>query len=214
MKTSLLLLAAAIAALGFGCTNLERSRSFANPNVRPAVTAAQVCSNCHAVDGNAESPNFPRLAGQQPAYLVAQLTNFRSHQRSDPEGFFYMYGISQKLSDEQIKGLAEYFSQQVAKPVPGKVDALKMAEGKVIYEKGIPAKEVSPCVACHGPKGEGMATFPRLAYQHQSYLVSQLDVFQDNKGRPNTPMTQVAHSLSPREMQAVAAYLQAFPATP
>jgi cytochrome c553 len=211
MNKSHILLAASLAIASTACTNLERSRSLANPNVAPAVTAVQVCSNCHGIDGNSESPNFPRLSGQQPAYLAAQLQNFRSHQRSDPAGYFYMYGMSQKLTDEQIQGLADYYSKQIPKPIMAKVDSGKVLEGKEIFEKGVPAKEVPPCMACHGPNGEGMATFPRLANQHQDYMVKQLDVFQDNGGRPNTPMTQVAHGLSLPQIDAVASYLQAMP---
>lgn len=211
MKTSFLVLAVALAAAGAGCTNLERSRALGNPSVPASVTAQQVCSNCHGIDGNPKSPNFPRLAAQQPAYLVNQLTNFRSHQRSDPEGFFYMWGMSQRLSDERIKGLAEYFSKQAPIPNDATVDPQKLAMGSEIFRKGIPAKEVAPCMACHGPKAEGMGSFPRLANQHKGYLISQLSVFRDTEGRPGTPMKQVTHLLEPQEMDAVASYLQTLP---
>ncbi|MEO8397909.1 MAG: c-type cytochrome [Chloroflexota bacterium] len=50
-----------------------------NPVVPAAVIAQQVCSNCHGADGNAESPNFPNLAGQQKPYPIAQLKGFKSH---------------------------------------------------------------------------------------------------------------------------------------
>jgi len=212
MKGILLLPFLTVLAAASGCSNLERSRYLDNPNVSPAVIAAQVCSNCHGIDGNSVSPNFPRLAGQQPAYIVSQLENFRSHGRSDPAGFEYMWGISHNLSDAQISGLAEYFAKQV--PQPNAIfDANLLAAGKEIYMNGVPAKEAPPCMGCHGPRGEGVASFPRLAYQHQDYLVKQLQVFQRTEGRPNTPMTQVAHLLSKDEMVAVAGYLQAFPIT-
>jgi cytochrome c553 len=210
MKRIALALTLAFACVGVACTNLERSRDLANPNVRPEVTAIQVCSNCHGVDGNSVSPNFPRLAGQKPGYLVSQLENFRNHHRSDPEGFEYMWGISHRLSDDQIKGLAEYFARQVPRPIAA-VDAQRMKAGKEIYENGIPAKETPPCAACHGQKGEGLASFPRLAWQHQDYLVKQLQVFRETEGRPGTPMKQVTHLLDNKEMKAVAGYLQAFP---
>jgi len=193
------------------CTNLERSRDLANPSVRPQVTALQVCSNCHGADGNSASPNFPRLAGQQPGYLVAQLENFRSHHRSDPEGFEYMWGISHRLTDGQVKGLADYFAKQVPEPNAA-VDSRTMAEGREIFEKGVPSKETPACKVCHGENAQGMAAFPRLAWQHQDYLVKQLKVFRGTEGRPGTPMKQVTHLLSDGEMRAVAGYLQAFPA--
>ena len=210
MKTSPMVLALALACAGAACTNLQRSRDLANPNVPPEVTALQVCSNCHGVDGNSVSPNFPRLAGQQPAYLVAQLENFRSHHRSDPEGFEYMWGISHKLTDDQIKGLADYFAKQAARPNAA-VDANRVAAGKEIFENGVPTKEVPPCKTCHGERAQGMATFPRLAWQHEDYLVKQLLVFRETEARPDTPMKQVTHLLTDQEMGAVAGYLQAFP---
>ncbi len=210
MKKISLSLAVALAMTGAACTNLERSRDLANSNVPPAVTAVQVCSNCHGVTGNSVSPNFPRLAGQQPDYIVAQLENFRNHHRADPAGFEYMWGISRSFSDAQIKGFAEYFSKQV--PLPGSAgNAALMTAGKEIYEKGVPEKEATPCGACHGVKAEGLATFPRLAYQHADYMIKQLHVFRETEGRPGTPMKEVTHGLTNEQIAAVAAYLQAFP---
>jgi cytochrome c553 len=213
MKYSQIFLAIAACLVGAGCSNIERSRDLANPHVSAVTLAQQVCSLCHNVDGNSVSPIFPRLAGQSPDYLVAQLENFKSHQRSDPPGYEYMWGLTRYLTEEQIKGLAEYFSNQ--KPIANAaMDAQQMAAGKVIFENGVPEKEAAPCMACHGPTAQGMAAFPRLAGQHQDYLVKQLHVFQETEGRPGTPMKQITHLLSDHEMEAVASYLQAFPATP
>jgi cytochrome c553 len=192
------------------CTNLERSRDLANPQVPPEVTAMQVCSNCHGIDGNSVSPNFPRLAGQQESYVIAQLEGFRSHQRSDPAGYEYMWGVSRSLTDAQIKGLAEYFSRQMPQ-ANAAVPAKQIEAGKEIFEKGIPEKETAPCMACHGTNAEGLGAFPRLAGQHQDYLVKQLHVFQETEGRPGTPMKQITHLLSHEDMVNVAGYLQAFP---
>lgn len=210
MKYKHIFLAVTLGMIGAGCSNIERSRDLANPKVSATTLAQQVCSNCHGIDGNSVSPNFPRLAGQLPGYIIAQLDIFKSHQRADPAGFEYMWGISHQLTDDQIKGLADYFSKQIPQP-NAPMDAQQMAAGKVIFENGVPDKEAAPCMACHGSKGEGIATFPRLANQHQDYLMKQLNVFQRTDERPGTPMTQIAHLLSQQEMQAVAAYLQAFP---
>jgi len=211
MNKSLLTLFVGLAAIGAGCSNLERSRDLANPNVRPEVTAKQVCSICHGIDGNSVSPNFPRLAGQQTAYLIAQLQHFRSQERSDPPGFEYMWGISHHLTDDQIKGLAEYFARQVPKKPDVAVNAQQMAAGKEIYDKGVPGGDVIPCMACHGPMGQGVEAFPRLAYQHADYIVKQLDIFQNTQGRPGTPMEAITHPLTGENKEAIAAYLQAFP---
>jgi cytochrome c553 len=211
MKNVLIVLC--VSALLPACANLQRSRDLANRKVPPATTAVQVCSNCHGADGVSVSPNFPRLAGQPEGYLVKQLQDFRSHQRADPAGYEYMWGITRSMSDETIAGLAAYFSAQNPR-ANAPVDPALLPLGKKIFEEGVPDKETPPCFACHGPKAQGLAQFPRLAGQHKTYLVKQLHIFQETQMRPGTPMTQVTHLLSNKEMEAVAAYLQAFPDTP
>ena len=193
-----------------GCANPERSRDLANPNIDPAVTAVQVCSACHGRDGNSTSPNFPRLAGQKADYIEEQLKNFRAHQRIDPEGYEYMWGISRNLTDAQIAGLAAYFAKQTPQANPA-VAPLASDAGKAIYDNGIPDKQVTPCQACHGPKAEGLAAFPRLAGQHQDYMAKQLLVFRDTEGRPGTPMKQVTHNLERQDVMAVTYYIQSMP---
>ena len=213
MKTALyttLALAFAGLAIG-GCSNLERSRDLGNPQVQGKTLAMQVCSNCHGMDGNSINPNFPKLAGQQEDYLVAQLTYFRSKNRSDPEGSEYMWGIARKLTDEQIKGLATYFSQQKDAPnVAG--DPALVAKGKALFENGDPKEEVAACAACHGASGMGNGTFPRLAGQHKDYMIKQLHVLSETDQRPaGAMMKPLVHGLTPSDMIAVTTYLQGIP---
>ncbi|NMM28453.1 MAG: cytochrome c4 [Glaciimonas sp.] len=194
-----------------GCSSPERSRSLGNPSISANTIALQVCSNCHGVTGISVSPNFPSLAAQSPLYLEAQLKSFKSHGRSDPAGFEYMWGISARLTDAQINGLAAYFSSQ--SPAPGKATnpALRK-DGQMIFEQGIVANNTPACAGCHGAKGEGMQLFPRLAGQHADYIVKQLQVFQRTDERPEgSIMKTIAHGLTPEHMESVAAYLEAMP---
>ncbi len=211
MKSTTLTLGLAIAALASGCVSVERSRALNDPAVPASATAQQVCSNCHGIDGNSTSPNFPRLAAQQPAYIVEQLTTFRNHHRSDPAGFEYMWGLSRHLSDNQIQGLAAYFSAQ--KPVPNAPGNPELAaRGEEVFKHGVPAKEIPPCGSCHGVDAQGNGTFPRLAGQHADYIEKQLVVFQRTNERPEgAVMKTVAHLLTEDNIVAVAAYLQGLP---
>ena len=102
MKILTWTLIGATAWLTVGCANPERSRDLGNPAIAGSVLAQQTCSMCHGVTGVATSPNFPNLAGQTEGYVVAQLTEFRSHSREDPAGFEYMWGIARRLTDAQI----------------------------------------------------------------------------------------------------------------
>lgn len=196
-----------------GCADVSRSRDTANPATPALALAQQVCSNCHGVTGVSVSPNFPVLAAQQPAYLVSQLQAFKSHHRSDPAGFEYMWGLSRSLTEQQMHDLADYYAAQPAAPGRGRPADPRAARGAEIFRTGLPQQQVPACAGCHGAAGEGMATFPRLAGQHADYVVKQLMVFQRTDERPEGAiMKTVAHALQPDDMRDVAAFVQSMPA--
>lgn len=169
--------------------------------------AAQLCATCHGVRGRSESPMFPRLDAQTPPYLEAQLKGFRNHARGESDARAYMWGIASQLDDGTISALAEYYGHQDSPPgAAGAPD--QMAMGKDIFEHGVAANGVPACAACHGPHAEGNGLFPRLAGQHQAYLLRQIEVFKAG-ARANAPMmSAVAHTLTDVQAKAVAAYLQ------
>jgi cytochrome c553 len=201
--------AVAVSALAGACSQIDRSRTVDNPDVSAVTLAQQVCSTCHGVTGNSVSPAFPKLAGQQRDYLVAQLAEFKSHSRADPAGAKYMWGFT-RLSPAQAQGLADYFSRQTPTAGPAG-DPVLVAEGRRIFNEGLPERNVPMCSTCHGTRGEGNGQFPRLAGQHADYVAKQLLVFQRTDLRPlGAAMKQVTHELSERQIRALAAFLQSF----
>lgn len=193
------------------CSSPDRSRSLGDSEISATTIAQQVCSNCHGIRGVSTSPNFPNLAAQTPGYIEAQLKSFRSKGRLDPPGFEYMWGISSRLTDRQIAGLAVYFSQQRPARMPS-VDPEAERRGQAIFENGIAASGVAACATCHGVRGAGMGQFPRLAGQHADYVVKQLEVFQQTDQRPGGAlMKPIAHALTAENIHSVAAYVQSIP---
>lgn len=209
MKPFQILVCALAAMAAAGCSSPSRSRNLPDPKVSAVTIAQQVCSNCHGVTGNSVSPNFPNLAAQTSSYLAAQLKVFKSHDRKDPAGFEYMWGLSRFLTDEQINGLAAYYSSQRLKPLPIESAPARVAAGKAIFHEGVPGKNIPACATCHGQSGEGKDSFPRLAGQHADYVAKQLNIFQRTNQRPEgAVMTTIAHELSPDEILNTAAYVQ------
>jgi len=208
MKTLLFAAAAFAATLLGGCANPERSRDLGNPSIAGAVLAQQACSLCHGVRGVSTSPGFPNLAAQQPDYLVAQLTGFRSHSRRDPEGYASMWGVARRLTDAQIAGIAAYYASQPPAPARAGSDAARVAEGRRLFNDGAPDRGIPACSGCHGDQGQGLATFPRIAGQHADYVAKQLLVFKRTDQRPDGPAMQaVAHQLTPDDIANAAAFL-------
>lgn len=163
-----------------------------------------VCSSCHGPQGQSVNPIFPNLAGQQKDYLVAQLKAFRDHSESDPHAQTYMWGMTARLSDATIDGLAAFYA--ALPPAAPSEKPPDDADGRAIFEAGIPAQSVAPCQSCHGDKAQGAAAVPRLAGQRRSYLRSQLEAFA-TEARANAVMHMMSKSLTKQQIAQVAAYL-------
>jgi cytochrome c553 len=164
------------------------------------------CSKCHGEYGVSISPLFPILAGQLPGYIEAELKLFRIRGRSDPRGRAFMWGIARGLTDEQIKGVAQYFSSQPAVKGSGTSNPALADKGKVMYENGAPNRDIEACTVCHGHSGEGVNTQPRLAGQHPDYVSIQM--FQYRKGlRENKVMQHVTEKMTDDEIAAVVDYV-------
>lgn len=195
-----------------GCSALLAGMLAAADEPTPETLAAArhvavtTCANCHGQQGRSGNPKFPRLAGQRPGYLAAQLRNFKAQGRGDPDAIAYMWGMSAPLSDELIDGLAAYYGgQKPARGIPSAAAAA--ASGRSIYQEGVASEGIPACASCHGPAAEGTEDFPRLAGQSAQYLLKQLASFQSNM-RNVAVMHGVASGLKAQEMNAVAAYLQ------
>ena len=170
------------------------------------MLVSNACSKCHGPTGISASPLFPILAAQQVAYIQTELKLFRERGRSDPRARAFMWGIARGLSDDQIDGVAQYFSSQP--PATGAVSSNPaLAEkGKSIFENGVPAREIPGCTICHGPNAEGIAAFPRLAGQHRDYLAIQLQQFRSQM-RESEIMQPIAKNLTDDEIAAVVEYV-------
>jgi cytochrome c553 len=164
------------------------------------------CSKCHGEYGVSISPLFPILAGQLPGYIEAELKLFRLRGRSDPRARAFMWGIARGLTDEQIKGVAQYFSKQPPVKGSGSSTPALADKGKVMYENGAPDRDIEACTVCHGHSGEGVNTQPRLAGQHPDYV--SIEMLQYRKGlRENKVMQHVTEKMTDDEIAAVVDYV-------
>jgi cytochrome c553 len=182
------------------------SHSPAKAKVDPAAGEAKytaVCASCHGADGNSGSPEYPKLAGQHPEYLVKQLTEFKSGKRANA----IMSGMAAMLSDDDMKNVAAWLTAQKAKPGFAK-DKDTVALGERIYRGGIPDRQIAACAGCHSPNGAGIPSqYPRLSGQHAAYVSAQLSAFRGGVRNNNLQMTQVAAKLNDREIAAVSDYI-------
>ena len=94
--------------LGVCAAALIPLSAHAGGNPAAGKQKSQVCQSCHGPDGNSTNPQFPRLAGQYPDYIVQALSEYKSGQRKNP----IMSGFAANLSKRDMEDIASYFSSQ------------------------------------------------------------------------------------------------------
>jgi cytochrome c553 len=72
--------------------------------------ALPACVDCHGGDVTGGGPILPGLA-QPAAYTTAQLTAFRAGERKN-DGDGIMQAIAKRLSDADVKALADYYAER------------------------------------------------------------------------------------------------------
>ncbi len=194
------LVAAALAVMG------TASSAFAAGDAAAGQAKAAACAACHGPDGNSVNPEWPKLAGQNPDYIVKQLQDFKAGVRQNP----LMSPMAAPLSDQDVLDLAAFFSSQ--KTQLGEADPNLVAAGQKVYRGGNVASGVAACAACHSPTGVGnpAAKFPRVSGQQAAYVAKQLQDFKTG-ARTNDAgqmMRNIASKMTNEEIQAVASYVQ------
>lgn len=167
---------------------------------------ATPCVACHGADGaGIADVAYPRLAGQQAAYLRKQLHDFRNGLRNSE----VMQLFAKALSGAEIRDVAAYYAAQPAHGTHEIADRALIGAGRQLAERSDWDRNLPPCFSCHGPRGVGVGgDFPLLAGQHAQYIEKQLLAWKRGT-RDNDPdqlMKTVAQRLGEPDIKGVAAY--------
>jgi cytochrome c553 len=108
----LVLLGAAIAAGVAAQSKKEAAKKAAEPQKAEGQAfenAHAMCVGCHGIPGYKTAfpdvYHVPKIAGQQPQYIVNALKAYKSGERSHPS----MRGIAASLTDADMQKLADYY---------------------------------------------------------------------------------------------------------
>lgn len=74
-----------------------------------ATRGLPACAGCHSPNGAGIPAQYPRLAGQHPDYIVAQLKAFRAGERANDNAAM-MRSVAAKLTDAEMAALAEFLA--------------------------------------------------------------------------------------------------------
>ncbi len=170
-------------------------------------TKAAACGGCHGMDGNSLIAMYPKLAGQNEAYITKQVKDFKTNtDRQNP----IMFGMVAALTDEDAADIGAYFQLQSTKDA-APFDADKITAGREMYKGGDLQKGIPACQGCHGPTGAGTAGigFPQVGGQYVDYTLAQLKAFKDGSRKNDAKklMRSIAEKMSDADMVAVANYI-------
>jgi cytochrome c553 len=169
----------------------------------------EYCKTCHGLGGEGYRGYYvmPRLAGQQPEYIVNQLRAFQERRRLNP----IMSNVAHGIAPGTIGELAAHFRALNPTPFGGAPNA-SLALGKEIFATGLPESNIPACSACHGPDARGQNAIPRLAGQLYWYTVKALTSWGKERGQGGAKdlsaiMGPTAHNLTTAQVSAIAAYV-------
>lgn len=164
---------------GAGAQEKARKKSAAASGSAPPAKApaapdyaqrfAAVCAACHGANGRSDMAGTPVLAGQPSLYAITQLFLFREGRRDNAA----MTAVARTLSDDDMRGFADYIGTLPAVPAPAPAappDAARMAKGRQLAEQ-------HRCVSCHGADLGGGQQVPRIGGQKEDYLLASLRGF-------------------------------------
>ncbi len=103
---------AAVIASGVGCLLLLSGGGAATAADLDgsALYAQKTCIACHGVDAKTTIlPMYPKLAGQNEAYLLQQMMDIKSGARNNGQTAA-MYGVMHLVNDAEMETLAKYIS--------------------------------------------------------------------------------------------------------
>jgi cytochrome c553 len=176
---------------------IDTSAAAYEANGGPWPQLADACIGCHGTNGNSQHQGYPSLAGQPAAYIAAQLHNFASGQRSNPN----MAPLARSLDDTEVKALADHFARQAAS------ENKWFEADAALREKGRQLVTSRNCAACHGEQLMGRDQFPRLAGQGYDYMLAQFDAFASGRRVESTGMMKAVATAPPEDLKAIATYL-------
>jgi cytochrome c553 len=159
-------------------------------------TKLLLCASCHGRHGLPSDPSVPIIWGQQSAYILKQLNDYRNGDRNSQ----IMSSIAESLSEGDVAQMAAYFSNakwptRVESPLHAAPDAIMTCQG------------------CHnanlagGVSASGVA--PRLAGQFSPYLIDTMTAYADGERANSTLMSALMQSLTPANRKTIADYLAA-----
>ncbi len=182
------------------------STASAEADVQAGELRFNTCRGCHAIPGYTNAyPTFhvPRLAGQNPGYIVAALTAYQAGARAHET----MKANASALSESDMADIAAYLGGLDLEARQAPITVGNPEAGAQLLKD---TNRGLACASCHGENGGTTTTgeFPKLAGQYADYLKHSLEEYKSG-ARNNPIMSAQVQNLSEQDMADLAAFYAA-----
>lgn len=166
------------------------------------------CASCHQSDGAGDGEkDIPEIAGQHYRVLLEQLAHSRAAERTEPRmGAFATQHLP--AGPQDLADVAAYVAGMQPPAVNQGNPAVAVAAGRTIYELS--------CQRCHeaAAQGKDQLRIPRLAGQHEHYLVLQIQALSSGERlKRGWDHRMLLQTLTKENVASIAGYLSRLPAT-
>ncbi len=163
------------------------------------------CDKCHGKNGNSSDEKVPSIAGFSAATIEDILKQYKEGERpadkykpKDGEETD-MQAIAKKLSDAQIKEVAEFYAKQRFVPHKQPFDAKLAEKGAKVHKK--------KCEKCHSDGGSNPEDDAAiLAGQWRAYLERQFDLISKREREVPKKMWKKFKKLKDKKKKALIEY--------
>jgi cytochrome c553 len=164
----------------------------------------KTCIACHGSKGQMPiTADYPQLAGQNPAYLFAQMQDIKSGARDNGQSVL-MKGIMQTVNEQQMTRIADWLAS-----IPAMIKNESAAE-----MRGAQLYQTKGCMACHGADAKTpLSNYPKLAGLNAAYSIVQMTDIKSgvrNNGQ-SAVMKAIMETVSEEEIQSIAQWLASLP---
>ena len=171
------------------------------------------CESCHGKDGASKDEEIATIGGLSATYITDSFTAYRDKTRPCEEVKYLsgphkgeagdMCKVTEKLSPQEIKKLAEHFAAKPFVRASQGFDPTLAKVGKGVHKLN--------CVKCHEDGGSSPADDAGiLAGQWLDYLRDQFEAFESGKREMPKKMKKKMDKMSKEDINALLQYYASF----
>lgn len=161
----------------------------------------KICTGCHGEDGRGTDSDTPIIAGIPAVVQEDAIYAYVDGDRNCGAKPIMCKAVS-RLSEDQVRELAEHFAAMPYAPAGEEFDTALAAEGKTLHDNA--------CAICHGADDPGDAEASILHGQRKGYLRYAMQQYAAGERKQLPAMQKKISAFSDEDIEALLNYYASY----